>query len=273
LSVALRVVLDPSPEVVAGLLHGKLGLPVELLVGEGGVGSKVEDISLSSGADLIGKITADDLAEGLDDLEDGAATARTQVPCLDTGLVLAEVVEGHQVTAGEIDDVDVVTNGSAIARGVVVTEHQELLTLTSGDLSEERQKVERNTLRVLTHDTSGVSTARVEVSEQSTVPLLEVLASLLQVVTLSVDEVADNVLNHGLGAAVCVGRSDGAVLGDGNHVGESGSIAIDGSGGGEDDVVDVVALHGAEEGDAATDIDTVVLEWDLARLADSLGIC
>lgn len=115
-----------------------------------------------------------------------------------------------------------------------------------------------------------MSTAGVEVTEQGTVPLLERLASLLIVASLSVDEVGDDVLNHGLGAAVGVGRADWAVLGDGDHVGDAGSIAVDGGGGGEDNVVDVVALHGAEEGDAATDIDAVVLEGDLAGLADSL---
>jgi hypothetical protein len=119
LSVTLGVVADPFPEVIAGLLHGELGLPVELLIGEGGVGSEIEDISLSSRADLVGEITADDLAEGLDDLENGASTAGTQVPCLDTGLVLAEVVKRDKMAAGKVNNVNVVSNGSTVARGVV----------------------------------------------------------------------------------------------------------------------------------------------------------
>jgi hypothetical protein len=115
-----------------------------------------------------------------------------------------------------------------------------------------------------------VGTARVEVSQKSAVPLLVLLASLLQVGTLSIDKVGNNVLDHGLGAAVCVRRTDRAMLGNRNHVREAGGIAVDGSGGGEDDVVDIVALHGAEKGDAATDIDAVILEGDFTRLADSL---
>jgi hypothetical protein len=153
---------------------------------------------------------------------------------------------------------------------LTIAEYQELLTFTSSNLSKEGKKVVRNTSGVLTHDTSGVSTTRVEVSQQSTVPLLELLTGLLQVASLSVNKVGDNVLDHGLGAAICVGRSNGAVLRNRNHVGETSSIAVDGSGGGEDDIVDVVALHGAEQRDTAADIDTVVLERDLARLADSL---
>lgn len=119
LPITLGVVLDPAPEVVASLLHGKLRLPVELLVSQGGVGGKVKDITLSSGVNLVGEVTADDLAECLDDLKDGAATAGTQVPCLDAGLVLAEVVEGDEVTTGKIDNVDVVADGGAVSGGVV----------------------------------------------------------------------------------------------------------------------------------------------------------
>ena len=51
------------------------------------------------------------------------------------------------------------------------------------------------------------------------------------------------------------------------------SFVHDGRRGGEDDVGDAVALHGAEEGNAAADIDAVVLEGNLARLSDSLCLC
>lgn len=105
-------------------------------------------------------------------------------------------------------------------------------------------------------------TARVEVAQQSAVPLLEGLALLFQVGALGIDVVGDDVLNHGLGAAVGVGRANGAVLGDGDHVGESSGIAVDSGGGGEDNVGDIVAGHGLEERNAAADVDAVVLERD-----------
>lgn len=119
MSVTLGVVADPFPEVVAGLLHCELGLPAELLVGEGRVGSEVENVSLSSRFDLVGEIAANDLAEGLDNLKDSASTAGTQVPCLDTRLVLAQVVKSDKVAAGKVNNVNVVSNGSTVARGVV----------------------------------------------------------------------------------------------------------------------------------------------------------
>lgn len=119
LSVALRVVLDPVPQVLASLLHGELRLPIQLLVGQRRVGGEVEDVAVSSGLDLVREVTADNRAEGVDDVEDGAATAGSQVPGLDTGVVLAEVVESDEVTTGQIQDVDVVSDGGTIL-GVVV---------------------------------------------------------------------------------------------------------------------------------------------------------
>lgn len=60
------------------------------------------------------------------------------------------------------------------------------------------------------------------------------------------------------------------MLGDGNHVGNTGGVAVDGGRGGEYDIGHVVLFHGAHESDAALDIDTVVLERNFGRLADSL---
>lgn len=107
------------PEVLTGLLHGELGLPFQLGVGEGRVGGEVEDVTLSSRSDLIRKITTDNLAEGLDDLKDGAASARAQVPGLDAGLLLSEVVQSNEMASGKVDNVDVISNGGAVSGFVV----------------------------------------------------------------------------------------------------------------------------------------------------------
>lgn len=119
LSVALGVVRHPVPEILAGILQGQLRLPVELLVGARRVGSEIQNIALSARHNLVWQVTAHDLAEGIDHLENGAATSRAEVPCLETRLLLTQVVEGDQVATGKIDDVDVVTDGSSILGGVV----------------------------------------------------------------------------------------------------------------------------------------------------------
>ena len=153
---------------------------------------------------------------------------------------------------------------------LTITEDKQLLALADSDLCEKREQVERDTRWVLSHDTALVCTGRVEVAEECTVPYLRVLAILLESCALRVDVVCNDLLVHGLGVAVWVGCADGAVLWDWDHAFEAGGIAVDGGGGGEDDVGDVVAGHGAEEADGTADVDAVVLGWDLGGLSDGL---
>ncbi len=110
----------------------------------------------------------------------------------------------------------------------------------------------------------------VEVPQQSRVILLAALARLLRVCSFRVDVVRDHRLDAELRVAVGVCRAQRALFGDWDHVLEARGIAVYGSGGGKDDVGDVVALHGAQETESAVDVNTVVLQWDLARLADGL---
>lgn len=119
LAVALGVVLGPEPEILAGLLEGTLGGPAELFGGTGSVGSQVENVTGTAGSNLVREVATDGGAEGADHLVDGAALAGTQVPGADTGVVGAEVVQSLQVAVGQVENVDVVTDGGAVV-GVVV---------------------------------------------------------------------------------------------------------------------------------------------------------
>lgn len=98
------------------------------------------------------------------------------------------------------------------------------------------------------------------------------LAILLCLAALGVDVVGDHSLDAELCVSIRVGRAERALFGDGNHVGEAGGIAVDGRGGREDDVGDVVFGHAAKEAERAKDVDAVVFERDLARLADGLAM-
>ena len=157
-------------------------------------------------------------------------------------------------------------------KGRTITEDKELIALASSNLSQEGKEVVRNALGVLAHESTWVGASRVEVAQQSTVPFLGlgVIASLGGIVTLGVDHIGDGVLNGELGVSVGVGGAERAHLGDGNHVREAGSIAVDGSGAREDDVGDVVADHGAQEADGAVDVHMVVVQGLLAGFADGL---
>lgn len=139
-------------------------------------------------------------------------------------------------------------------------------------MSDNWEQVEGYAQGIFAHQSTWVRTSWVEVPQQSSIPLLEWLARLLCVCALRIDMIRDDIFNHALRAAVWVGRTDWAVLGDGNHVGDTGGIAIDGRGGGEDDVGDIVFGHAAEEGDSAAHIDAVVFERDLGGFANRLGI-
>lgn len=157
---------------------------------------------------------------------------------------------------------------------LTVSEDEQLLALASRDLGQQGQQVVRDTLGVLSHDTTGVSTSGVEVTEQSTVPLLGLLrlSGLDGVVACRVDDVRDGPLDADLGVSVRVRRSQRALLGDGNHVRETSGITVHGGRAGEDNVGDIVLEHGPEEVDGAVDVDIVVVNGALAGFTDRLSL-
>lgn len=120
-----------------------------------------------------------------------------------------------------------------------------------------------------------MSTSGVEVPQQRAIPLINLvlgLALAARIVALRIDHVGDGVLHALLRVAVRVRRPHGADLGDGDHVGEAGGVAVDGCGAGEDDVVYIVLLHRAEEAEGSVDVDAVVFEGDLGGFSDGLFI-
>ena len=110
----------------------------------------------------------------------------------------------------------------------------------------------------------------VEVSQQTRVELVAALVVLLCICSFGVGVVGDHVLDGELCVSVGVGGTERALLGNGNHVGESRGISVDGGRRGEDDVGDVVLLHAAQQAESAIDVDTVVLKRDLSALANGL---
>lgn len=166
----------------------------------------------------------------------------------------------------EVEDVDVVADGGAVVRGVVVAEDEQLLALAGGDLRQQREQVVGHARGVFAHDAARVRPGRVEVSEQAGVPLLgrTAVAGLLGFGALGGNVVGDHELGGELGVSVGVSGSQGAFFRDGDHAGDAGGVAVDGGGGGVDDVGDIVAGGGAQEVEGAVDIDAVVVQGDLA---------
>lgn len=114
LTVPLRVVLSPPPQVFACLFQCLLGLPFQLLVGLGRVGREVQNVTSTAGDDLIWQITADSMTESLDHVINGRTLSGAQIPGADPRMVFSQVIQCDQVTSCKIVDVDVVADGGAI---------------------------------------------------------------------------------------------------------------------------------------------------------------
>jgi hypothetical protein len=100
LPVSIRIILSPVPQVSTRILQRELRLPAQLRVGECGIGSEVEYVTVSSRGDLVWQVSANDVAKSLDHVKDGGAFTRAQIPGFYTRMLLAEVVERRQVAIG-----------------------------------------------------------------------------------------------------------------------------------------------------------------------------
>lgn len=116
-----------------------------------------------------------------------------------------------------------------------------------------------------------MGTSRVEIAKDGGVPMIISLFFLLELVALGLDMIGDYGFNGSFGATIGIRRTNRAVFWNGDHVGKASCVAIDGSRGGEYDIGYIVLGHGAEQTDSAMDIGAVILERDLAGLADCLG--
>lgn len=107
---------------------------------------------------------------------------------------------------------------------------------------------------------------RVEVSQQAGIPFLDSLGVTLFLCfgALRADVVGDHEFRGEFRVSVRVGWAEWAFFGDGDHAGDTGGIAVDRGRGGVDNVGDIVAGSGAQEGEGAVDIDTVVVQGDLS---------
>jgi hypothetical protein len=153
---------------------------------------------------------------------------------------------------------------------LTIAKHQKLLSLACSDLAKQWEKVEWYAQRILAHYSAGVGACWVEVSQQRSIPLLIWLALLLQVIPLSIDVISDDRFDHAFSVSVWIGGANWAILRNGYHVGNSGRIAVDGRGRGEDNVGDIVLGHAAEESDGSANIDAVVFEGDLGGFTNGL---
>ncbi len=75
LSISLRIILHPAPQVNAGILKGEFRLEAELGIGAGGVGREIEHIPRATTDNFVRQFSTHRSAEGSDHLEDRRAFA------------------------------------------------------------------------------------------------------------------------------------------------------------------------------------------------------
>ncbi len=246
--IAVGVGALPTPAVGAHALDAVLGL------GLGGVGVAGGDVAGAAGLDSVGNVDAGCGHEGVHQLEHGGALAGAQVVDAHAGLL--DGLEGRDVAAGQVDDVDVVADAGAVGGVVVVVEDAQLLKLADGDLGDVGHQVVGDAGGVLAHGAALVGADGVEVAQQHDAH-----------VGVGPLHVGQDVLDLALGAAVGVGGLVlGLGLGDGARVGG----AVHRGGAGEDDVLAVSGAHGAQQGESAVHVVVVVLEGLNHGLADGL---
>ena len=180
--------------------------------------------------------------------------ARAEVPRVDALGGRGQRLERGDVAGGEVLDVDVVAHAGAVDGVVVVAEDAELLALAHRDLGDERHQVVGDAGRVLADRPGLVRADRVEVAQQGEPHLRR-----------RDGDVAQDLLLHHLGPAVGVGGEGAPVLGRAGLVG-----AVDRGAGGEDELVDVVLLHRADQREGGAEVVLVVVERLLDALADRL---
>lgn len=111
-AVSSRVLALPSPKVDTHIIQRPLGLPVELLVGEGRIRSQIGHISSTTGHNDIGQVPTYSLAESTDDLQDSVADTSSQVVGLAlvvvAGLFPLDLLERSHMSIGTVDNMQVI---------------------------------------------------------------------------------------------------------------------------------------------------------------------
>ena len=112
-----------------------------------------------------------------------------------------QVRQGVDVSAGDVQDVNVVADAGAVPRRIVVAVDLQPLALAGGHLSDDRQQIRRGLQRRFAEMAARVGARRVEVAQDGNAPL-----------RVGVVDIAQHLFGHLLAASVGVRRRQRAVL-------------------------------------------------------------
>lgn len=159
----------PSPSGLHDIFEAITGLPTEQASGLLIVGIDGDDIASAARADTVRHGLASDILERVDSFEDAHALPDTDVEHLASGLASGEAVEifeAESMRMGQVHDVYIVADATAVAGGVVAPENRKLSAQASRSLRENGHHVVSARLRVLADEVARVRASGIEVAKQ-----------------------------------------------------------------------------------------------------------
>ena len=220
-------------------------MPVEVAFGFAGVSVELREVAGTAGSEGVGERLAGDLFEGGDHFEDGGGAAGAEIVGGEAGL---QTTNSGEVTASEVDDVDVVAETCAVGCFVIVAKNMKLREFAGGDFHDVRHEVVWDAVGVLTEETGDVVADGIEITKGDNIELGVGYAKVFQ-----------DFFDHVFGLAVGVGKLDASRKGFDALL--DTLVAVNGGGGGENELLHIVGLHRVEEVEGAGDIVVVVFEW------------
>ena len=199
----------------------------------------------------MGEGLAGDLFEGGDHFEDGGGATGAEIVGGEAGL---QAANSDEVTASEVDNVDVIAETGAVGCFVIVAKNMKLREFAGGDFHDVRHEVVRDAVGVLAEETGDVVADGIEVAKGDDIKFRVGYAKVFQ-----------DFFDHVFSLAVGVGKLD--TSGKGFDALLDTLVAVNGGGGGENELFHTVRLHRLEEVEGAGDVVVVVLE----RLFDGFG--
>ena len=155
-----------------------------------------------------------------------------------------QIVDGCHMAPGQIHHMDIVPHAGAVWGGIIVSEYGEVVPAAHGHLGDEGHQVVGDALGVLADSAALMGAHRVEVAQQHHAPL-----------RVRLGQIPQDLLAEILGPSVGIGAVAGlGVLGQGHLI----VTGVDSGGGGENQALDAVFLHGPAQGDGGVQVVVVV---------------
>jgi hypothetical protein len=129
------IFLFPSPGGLNDFFEGRVsGYPVEGFFEFFAAGNEDGGIAGAARAEFAWDLAAGDALGGADDFENGKAAAVADVEGFAGDAI--DFLEGADVRVGDVEDVDVVSNASAVGGGVVSAEDVDMRQIAGGGIED-----------------------------------------------------------------------------------------------------------------------------------------